>query len=179
MGGASPGREEQSGGSGVLLLIARLCKSQGKYPGILSPPIAEPTPSIWAGIVFKPDGLVLHRYSALYPDLACPSPDSLSEPGCLKGDKTSTSTPDMRWCILLALASAATVLGQAAPKPPGLSFLYSINVTMSHALSFGDVVRNTSRSVIPMSGGQFQGPKLIGKCNQPTIHGVAYPPGVP
>jgi len=45
---------------------------------------------------------------------------------------------------------------------PGLAFLYSCNVSMSNALPVGEVMRNTSRVALPISGGQFAGPKLTG-----------------
>ncbi|KAL2264053.1 hypothetical protein VTK26DRAFT_2839 [Humicola hyalothermophila] len=59
--------------------------------------------------------------------------------------------------LLLSLGSA-----QATPAPPGLTYLYSLNCTLGQALPVGDTPHG-SRTVIPIVGGSFTGPRMSGK----------------
>ncbi|KAK1773702.1 hypothetical protein QBC45DRAFT_455288 [Copromyces sp. CBS 386.78] len=59
---------------------------------------------------------------------------------------------------LLALAASAV----AAPTPPPLTYLYSVNLTMPAGTDLGHVPYR-SRALLPISGGTFSGPKLNGK----------------
>ncbi|OAA64383.1 Outer membrane protein, beta-barrel [Niveomyces insectorum RCEF 264] len=58
---------------------------------------------------------------------------------------------------VLAAASGA----RADPKPPTLTFLYSINLTMAASLDIGSTPTG-SRGILPITGGTFSGPKLNG-----------------
>ena len=59
---------------------------------------------------------------------------------------------------LLALAATGAV---AAPAPPPLTYLYSVNLTFGETVSIGSVPYG-SRDLLPISGGAFSGPKLSG-----------------
>ncbi|CAK7218001.1 hypothetical protein SCUCBS95973_003342 [Sporothrix curviconia] len=61
----------------------------------------------------------------------------------------------------LAAAVAVGVAAAATPKPPVLSFLYSINITMSAPQDIGTTPTG-SRGILPIVGGKFSGPKLSG-----------------
>lgn len=61
--------------------------------------------------------------------------------------------------LLSLLALAATAV--AAPTPPALTFLYSVNLTMPAGTELGHVPYG-SRALLPISGGTFSGPKLNG-----------------
>lgn len=50
----------------------------------------------------------------------------------------------------------------STPTPPGLTYLYTANVTLSPAIEIGDGPRGF-RVAIPIIGGTFTGPKLKGK----------------
>ncbi|KAK3901800.1 hypothetical protein C8A05DRAFT_44626 [Staphylotrichum tortipilum] len=60
------------------------------------------------------------------------------------------------------LPFVATACAGATPSPPGLSFLYSLNCTLSASIPVGAGPHGT-RVVIPITGGTFSGPKLKGK----------------
>lgn len=66
---------------------------------------------------------------------------------------------------LSALGSTAQAQAPAtsAPTTPGLTFLFSCNVTMGLSLKVGNGVKNTTRAVFPISGGQAIGPRLQAK----------------
>lgn len=71
-------------------------------------------------------------------------------------------------CVFFALsAMGSTALAQAPPTAnpttPGLTFLFSCNVTMGLPLKVGTGVKNTTRAVFPISGGQAVGPRLQAK----------------
>ncbi|KAK3985310.1 hypothetical protein QBC44DRAFT_362395 [Cladorrhinum sp. PSN332] len=51
---------------------------------------------------------------------------------------------------------------QATPKAPGLTYLYSLNCTLGTPLAVGQGPHGT-RTVIPITGGTFTGPRLSGK----------------
>lgn len=69
--------------------------------------------------------------------------------------------------LISAVAAVASATGAAAtfaattPKPPTTTFLYSINITMSAPLDIGTTATG-SRSILPIAGGTFSGPKLSG-----------------
>ncbi|KAK1752864.1 hypothetical protein QBC47DRAFT_430933 [Echria macrotheca] len=50
----------------------------------------------------------------------------------------------------------------ATPKTPGLTFLYSLNCSLGTSLPVGLGPEGT-RTVIPITGGSFKGPKIAGK----------------
>ncbi|KAK3317559.1 hypothetical protein B0T19DRAFT_435193 [Cercophora scortea] len=58
---------------------------------------------------------------------------------------------------LLALAAK----GLADPKPPALTYLYSVNLVMPAGVDIGSVPYG-KRALLPISGGTFSGPKLNG-----------------
>ncbi|KAK4149242.1 hypothetical protein C8A00DRAFT_38163 [Chaetomidium leptoderma] len=60
---------------------------------------------------------------------------------------------------LLCLSTSA--LG-ATPAAPGLTYLYSLTCTLGQALDVGKGPHGT-RTVIPITGGTFSGPRLSGK----------------
>ncbi|CAK7234136.1 hypothetical protein SBRCBS47491_008846 [Sporothrix bragantina] len=62
---------------------------------------------------------------------------------------------------ILAAAIAVGVAAAATPKPPTLSFLYSINISMSAPQDIGTTPTG-SRGILPIIGGTFAGPKLSG-----------------
>lgn len=63
---------------------------------------------------------------------------------------------------LLALAASAASPALAAPTPPSLTYLYSVNLTMPAGTDLGQVPYG-SRALLPISGGTFAGPKLNGE----------------
>ena len=73
----------------------------------------------------------------------------------------------MLWSKLLLAASTLTsVFAQNAhvattPKAPGLTYLYSSNVTLGTTIDYGTGPKG-SRVAIPITGGTFSGPKLKG-----------------
>jgi hypothetical protein len=69
----------------------------------------------------------------------------------------------MKGCVALLLASVASIASAATPATPGLTYLYSLNCTLGEALPVGEGPRGT-RTVIPITGGTFSGPKMTGKC---------------
>ncbi|KAK4182486.1 hypothetical protein QBC35DRAFT_395888 [Podospora australis] len=64
--------------------------------------------------------------------------------------------------ILTCLLFSTLALAQATPKSPSLNFLYSLNCTLGPALQVGGGPIGT-RTVIPITGGTFSGPRLSGK----------------
>jgi hypothetical protein len=84
-------------------------------------------------------------------------------------------------CLILPLLSAVLVVAQGntttttttppattptpAPTPtpaaPGLTFLYSCNVSVGLPVTVGSIPEG-NRSVVPIIGGQAIGPKIIG-----------------
>lgn len=63
--------------------------------------------------------------------------------------------------LLTAAVAVTGVSAAAAPKPPTLSFLYSVNITMGATLDIGTTTIG-SRGILPIIGGTFWGPKLSG-----------------
>jgi hypothetical protein len=61
-------------------------------------------------------------------------------------------------CILLL---ATLSLAGKAPKAPGLTFLYSVNITGGPTTTLGPGPRGI-RFAVPILGGTFSGPKLNG-----------------
>ncbi|KAK3360468.1 hypothetical protein B0T25DRAFT_496373 [Lasiosphaeria hispida] len=61
---------------------------------------------------------------------------------------------------LLTLTNAA-VFSPKGPKPPGLTYLYTVNITGGEAAPVGLGPRGY-RVVVPIVGGSFSGPKLKG-----------------
>ncbi|KEY73872.1 hypothetical protein S7711_06082 [Stachybotrys chartarum IBT 7711] len=66
-----------------------------------------------------------------------------------------------------SLVAAAIILmigchAQATPPAPGLTFLYSLNCTLGASVNVGAGPRG-SRTVIPITGGTFTGPRLTGR----------------
>ena len=72
----------------------------------------------------------------------------------------------MRFSLALTFALAGIAQAQnsisAAFKPPTLTFLYSCNVSMSMYVKIGQGTGNTTRSIFPISGGEFGGPRVQG-----------------
>ncbi|KAK3347754.1 hypothetical protein B0H65DRAFT_461341 [Neurospora tetraspora] len=69
---------------------------------------------------------------------------------------------------LLALAASAAYPVLAAPAPPPLTYLYSVNLTMPAGTDLGHVPYG-SRALLTISGGTFSGPKLNGTISLPRI----------
>lgn len=67
----------------------------------------------------------------------------------------------MKGCVALFLASIASIASAATPATPGLTYLYSLNCTLGQALPVGAGPHGT-RTVIPITGGTFSGPKMSG-----------------
>ncbi|KAL1898229.1 hypothetical protein Sste5346_003635 [Sporothrix stenoceras] len=70
--------------------------------------------------------------------------------------------------IFIALAALgstaqAQALATTTPTAPGLEFLFSCNISMGLSLKVGTGVKNTTRAVFPISGGQAVGPRLQAK----------------
>ncbi|CAJ2514035.1 Uu.00g021540.m01.CDS01 [Anthostomella pinea] len=65
----------------------------------------------------------------------------------------------MRSLAIFVIAFLQLVL--ADPAPPGLAYLYTVNVTLGDAIDVGLGPKGT-RIVIPITGGTFSGPKLSG-----------------
>jgi hypothetical protein len=68
--------------------------------------------------------------------------------------------------LLLAASTLTSVFAQNAhvattPKAPGLTYLYSSNVTLGTTIDYGTGPKG-SRVAIPITGGTFSGPKLKG-----------------
>ena len=69
---------------------------------------------------------------------------------------------------ILAIAGGVCAAGPVAPVPkppkaPGLTYLYSVNITGGEAAVVGQGPRGF-RLVVPILRGSFAGPKLKGKC---------------
>lgn len=56
----------------------------------------------------------------------------------------------------------------ATPPVPGYEFLYSLNCTLAPSFSVGDGPRGP-RTVIPITGGTFEGPKIKGKLSSIVV----------
>ncbi|KIH92594.1 hypothetical protein SPBR_03282 [Sporothrix brasiliensis 5110] len=70
--------------------------------------------------------------------------------------------------VLLALAALgmpAQAQNATVPTPaaPGLDFLFSCNVSVGLSVKVGTGVKNTTRAVFPVYGGQAIGPRVQGK----------------
>ncbi|KAK0713407.1 hypothetical protein B0T26DRAFT_610548, partial [Lasiosphaeria miniovina] len=52
--------------------------------------------------------------------------------------------------------------GLADPKPPALTWLYSVNITFAAPIEIG-AVPTGNRAILTISGGSFAGPKIAGK----------------
>ncbi|EAQ92020.1 hypothetical protein CHGG_00255 [Chaetomium globosum CBS 148.51] len=68
----------------------------------------------------------------------------------------------MKGFLGLLLASVTSIASAATPAAPGLTYLYSLNCTLGQALPVGAGPHGT-RTVIPITGGTFSGPRLSGK----------------
>ncbi|AEO67596.1 26b93eb9-0beb-4bf3-b428-2f1ddc3b0f6f [Thermothielavioides terrestris] len=65
--------------------------------------------------------------------------------------------------LLCFFASAASAAKHAkTPAAPGLTYLYSLNCTLGPSIAVGSGPHGT-RTVIPITGGTFSGPRLSGK----------------
>ncbi|KAI1334454.1 hypothetical protein F5Y15DRAFT_289832 [Xylariaceae sp. FL0016] len=62
---------------------------------------------------------------------------------------------------LLAFILAYIQLALADPTPPGLTYLYTVNATLGTSIDVGTGPEG-QRTVIPITGGTFSGPKLSG-----------------
>ena len=62
---------------------------------------------------------------------------------------------------IMALNANAQANPQAAPKAPQLEFALQLRVTLDQAYSVGETPKGR-RTVIPITGGTFEGPKLKG-----------------
>ncbi len=60
--------------------------------------------------------------------------------------------------LLLFIASLLAAAQAEPPKPPALTFLYTVNITFP-----APVVISPTREAIPLTGGSFAGPRLNGK----------------
>jgi len=63
-----------------------------------------------------------------------------------------------------AVSAAPAPPGPKIPKPPGLTFLYQLNITGGDSVSTGLGPRG-NRIIAPILGGAFTGPKLKGTCS--------------
>lgn len=63
--------------------------------------------------------------------------------------------------VSLLLAFAGLSIGTQNPPPPGLSFIYSLNITAGEAIPVGAGPRGP-RIIFPIVAGSFAGPKLKG-----------------
>jgi hypothetical protein len=52
-------------------------------------------------------------------------------------------------------------MANAAPEAPPLDFIFAARVTVDAALDLGDIGKGTRR-IVPISGGEFSGPRLRG-----------------
>ncbi|KAK4040423.1 hypothetical protein C8A01DRAFT_15704 [Parachaetomium inaequale] len=64
--------------------------------------------------------------------------------------------------LLLGISASAASCAAATPKAPGLTYLYSLNCTLGVSLPVGAGPHGT-RTVIPIVGGTFSGPRMSGK----------------
>jgi hypothetical protein len=71
----------------------------------------------------------------------------------------------MRLSTALSTLCAITAFAQSTPKPPTLTYLYTLNATLADAITIGPGPRG-GRVAIPITGGTFSGPKLKG-ANEP------------
>lgn len=70
----------------------------------------------------------------------------------------------MRASMVLAPIFALQAIAQAAaPKAPGLTYLYTLNATLASSIPIGAGPKG-NRVAIPITGGSFSGPKLKGMC---------------
>lgn len=63
---------------------------------------------------------------------------------------------------LVFLLLACLGLALADPTPPGYSYLYTVNATLAPAIDIGPGPLG-NRVAIPITGGEFTGPKLKGE----------------
>ncbi|KAL2151676.1 hypothetical protein VTH82DRAFT_6774 [Thermothelomyces myriococcoides] len=68
----------------------------------------------------------------------------------------------MKSFIGLLLGLVGSAVAADTPAAPGLTYLYSLNCTLGQALPVGAGPHGT-RTVIPITGGSFSGPRLSGK----------------
>ena len=59
-------------------------------------------------------------------------------------------------------ASGLAGVQAATPTPPTLTYLYSLNCTLGTSINVGTGPHGT-RTVIPITGGTFAGPRLSGE----------------
>lgn len=62
---------------------------------------------------------------------------------------------------ILALAGFSAAAGPKYPKPPGITFLYTVNITGGDRYPVGTGPYG-NRIVVPILSGSFAGPKLKG-----------------
>ncbi|SPQ24998.1 f2427f4d-c243-4748-9e87-088afa891fec [Thermothielavioides terrestris] len=65
------------------------------------------------------------------------------------------------YCVLMLVGLGLSTDNRMPPKAPGLSHLYTVNITGGDAVPVGPGPRGT-RLVVPILGGNFAGPKLKG-----------------
>ncbi|KAH7379038.1 hypothetical protein BKA64DRAFT_714215 [Cadophora sp. MPI-SDFR-AT-0126] len=63
--------------------------------------------------------------------------------------------------ILFALSVVTGIFAQPQPKAPGLTYLYTSNVTLGGTIDYGDGPKGR-RTLFSVVGGTFSGPKLKG-----------------
>ena len=63
--------------------------------------------------------------------------------------------------FLLGISASVASCAAAKPAPPGLTYLYSLNCTLAASLPVGAGPHGT-RTVIPIVGGTFSGPRMSG-----------------
>ena len=68
------------------------------------------------------------------------------------------------YCLLalLGVGSATGDRKQHVPRAPGLTYLYTVNITAGEVYPVGPGPRGT-RIVVPIASGNFAGPKLKGE----------------
>jgi hypothetical protein len=64
--------------------------------------------------------------------------------------------------VVNVLLLGTVSLAGKVPHPPGLTYLYTVNITGGTTANIGPGPRGT-RVVVPIVGGKFSGPKLKGK----------------
>ncbi|KAH9882535.1 hypothetical protein J1614_000771 [Plenodomus biglobosus] len=65
--------------------------------------------------------------------------------------------------ITILTSLATLTMAQAAPSPPALTLLYSMEVLLGERFSLGPVPTGEERIVIPIIGGTFTGPRISGE----------------
>ncbi len=59
--------------------------------------------------------------------------------------------------LIPSVLGGMEITNRPTPPTPGWKYLFNCNITLGYHIQYGTGLRNTSRNVLPIQGGQFEG----------------------